>query len=78
MGCLHGRFLTLPTLARRDAPFLMHGRRRSLKGYVEDSVELRTKLGVCFSILLNVVFRHTIAQRIAGHLQEAAGFGDVA
>lgn len=28
--------------------------------------------------LLDMVLRHSIPQRIAGHLQEAAGFGDVA
>lgn len=35
-------------------------------------------MGVCFIILLEVMFRHPIPQRIAGYLQEAAGFGDVA
>ena len=26
----------------------------------------------------NVVFRHSVAEGVAGHLEEAAGFGDVA
>ena len=53
-------------------------RRRSLFGYVEDSVELRTKLGACFSIRSEVVFCHAISQCIPGDLEEPAGFGNIA
>ena len=47
-------------------------------GYVEDSCELRTKLADFFNSLLEVVFRHAIPQCIAGDLEEAACFGNVA
>jgi hypothetical protein len=47
-------------------------------GYVEDCVEPRTKLGVCFSIRSEVVFCHAVPQRIPGDLEEPAGFGNVA
>ena len=53
-------------------------RRRTLVGYVEDSGETRTKLEACFSIRLEVVLRHAIPQRIAGDLEESAGFGNIA
>ena len=53
-------------------------RRRSLFGYVEDSVELRTKLGACFSIRLELVLRYAIPECIPGDLEEPACFGDVA
>ncbi len=48
-------------------------------GYVEDFDEPRTPLAGFFSLLLGeVVLRHAIPQRIAGDLEESAGFGDVA
>ncbi len=40
--------------------------------------EPKTKLGACFSILLEVVLRHAIPECIAGDLEEPAGFGNVA
>jgi len=43
-------------------------------GYVEDFCELRTKLADFFSSLLELVLRHAIPQRIAGNLEEPAGF----
>jgi hypothetical protein len=52
-------------------------RRRTLLGYVEDSVEPRTKLGACFSIRLELVLRHAIPQCIAGELEEPACFGNI-
>ena len=53
-------------------------RRRSLRGYVEDFDEPRTKLEACFSIRSEVVLRHAIPQRIPGDLEQPAGFGDIA
>ena len=49
-----------------------------VSGYVEDCVEPRTKLGVCFSIRLELVFCYAVPQRIAGDLEEPACFGNVA
>ena len=46
--------------------------------YVEDSGELRTKLADFWSSLLEVVLRHAVPQRIAGDLEESAGFGNIA
>ena len=47
-------------------------------GYVEDCDEPRTKLGVCFSIRLELVFCYAVPECIAGDFEEPAGFGDVA
>ncbi len=47
-------------------------------GYVEDSCELRTPLAGFFNSLLEVVLCHSIPERIAGDLEEPAGFGNVA
>lgn len=44
----------------------------------EDLVRSAKCLGRDRYPLLNVVFCHAIPQRVPSHLQEAAGFGDVA
>ena len=47
-------------------------------GYVEDFDEPRTLLADFFNSLLELVLRHAIPQRIAGDLEEPAGFGNIA
>ena len=48
------------------------------QGYVEDSCELRTPLADFFNSLLELVLRYAIPECIAGDLEEAAGFGNIA
>ena len=57
---------------------VQQGRRRTLLGYVEDFCKLRTKLAVFFNSLLELVLRYAIPECIAGDLEEAAGFGNIA
>jgi len=47
-------------------------------GYVEDSCELRTPLADFFNSLLELVLCYAVPERIAGDLEEPAGFGNVA